>query len=742
MAPSVTSSAIRGSSLDSTVSDIGVAGREVLVDAVIEAAPLLLRGRELLPSLNWQKVTRPQVQRLVERLAEAQLECPAWLARDILLAGHALPQHVAAHLDQELSILCRLNGLSRDDVTSDIVTELAGSIQAIQPSGECVVAIVRRLTELGAAEQACGVALSCWPLTPRAISQVRQSFAEQLKTLPGLKVRVSGLSTTGPFAAALVPAFAKRGLRVEADEAPFGSAIAELHAAKGVDQGLSILLDTRSLFDADWRSGTEGVGANYGARVDALEQAIARYLNDTGKALFINTLPAAVNPSLGYMDVYNAAGLAAVTRRTNAALSNLASRYSNLTLIDTDVALKRISPDARQDARMWFYGRIAFSEAATNAIADAFAVAWTAHKAKPVKVIALDFDNTLWGGVYGDDGIEKLQCGDDAPGNAFKALQQECLRLKAQGKLLVALSKNNSDAISAFDNHPGMALRPDDFAATAINWKPKPDNIRQIAADLNLGLDSILFLDDSAHEREAMRRLCPEVRVPEMPADPAARPGWLRGLSETWPARLTTEDIERPAMYLAERKAREFKDSSANYDDYLHGLSQRLVIEALSQRTLARVAQLHERTNQFNPTTRRFSEADLSKFMTQPESAMVLLGTAEDRFGAHGIVIAGVARIEGETAYLDSLVMSCRVIARQIEAAFIGTVLDELTNKGVRSVVATFRSSGRNELVRDLYPSLGFEALESDDNETQTWIWKASQQALPASDHVAVEWRT
>ncbi len=726
---------------DRAVPSSGMAGREAIVDMLIESAPQLVRQREFFASLDWRKTTAGHVERFVERMAQEGQPIPAGIARDILLAGHGLPLSVASQLAQELQALCRLNVMSRDNVDVSEVLELSKFVRSIRPMGEIAVALVRRFVELGAEEQACATALSCWPTTPRALHHVRQSFARHVNALPSLKVRVAGFSTTSTFVKALRPAFAKQGMQIEADEAPFGSAIAELHSANRESPGVFVFLDPLTMLEANWRDGFENVAANFSARLGALEQAIATYSTEVSKPLLINTLPAVTEPGMGHMDVYHVAGLAAFSRKTNDVLADLARRFSNVTLVDTDVSLRRISPELRQDARLWFYGRIAFSEPAMNEIADAFATAWATQQAKPVKVIALDFDNTLWGGVFGDDGIERLQCGDDPPGNAFKALQLECLRLKAQGKLLVALSKNNPDAIAAFEKHPGMALRADDFAATAINWQPKPDNIRRIAVDLNLGLDSFLFLDDSEHEREAMRRLCPEVRVPEMPADPALRISWLRGLVDTWPARLTAEDVERPAMYLAERKAREFKETAASYDDYLHGLEQRLVIEPLTMRTLPRVAQLHERTNQFNPTTQRYTEAELSTFMSRPVNSLVLLGSAEDRFGAHGIVVAAVARIEGTTAYLDSLVMSCRVIARQIETAFIGAVLNELCKKGVSEVIASYRATAKNGLVRELYPSHGFHPVDTTADEAQQWSWKVSDQALPESPHVAVEWR-
>jgi len=195
-------------------------------------------------------------------------------------------------------------------------------------------------------------------------------------------------------------------------------------------------------------------------------------------------------------------------------------------------------------------------------------------------------------------------------------------------------------------------------------------------------------------------------------------------------------------MYLAERKARELKATTASYDDYLRGLEQRLMIEPLSARTLPRIAQLHERTNQFNPMTQRYTEAELSGFMTRANDRLVLLGTAEDRFGKHGIVIAAVARLEGTRAYIDSLVMSCRVIARQVETAFLGALIERLCQRGVSEVVAGYRQTAKNGLVRDLYAKHGFLPLATEDKEVENWIWKVNEQQVPASAFVTIEWST
>lgn len=730
----------RGKNVSDPMAGEGAIELDGIIDSLIAWAPLLVRQRLLLPAFDWSKASAQQIGRLAERLAEADMVVPVGIARDILVSGHALAESVMPALASELQMLNRLNGLPSGSAGEDVVRGVSELATTAPPSGEVAIALVRRLMELGAQEEACKVALAAWPTTPRALHHAREAVAPRLRAMPALKCAVAGFSTTSTFVKALVPAFAKRGIRIETDEAPFGSAIAALHGPSTDTQACLLLLDSQSLLASSWRKGLNAAARDLTVRLEALEQAIERFSGDHGLPLVINTLPAATEPQVGYMDGYHEAGLAALTRRSNDALGALAARLPNLSLVDTDVALARVPFGERYDPRMWYYGRIAYAEPAVNEIAEACATAWAMREARPIKVVALDFDNTLWGGVFGDDGIDRLQCGDDPPGNAFKALQEECLRLKAQGKLLVALSKNNPDVMSVFEQHPGMALRADDFAAKAVNWQPKPENIRQIAAELNLGLDSFLFLDDSPHEREAMRQLCPQVRVPELPTDPAARPRWLRGLAETWPSRLTAEDMERPAMYLAESKARELKATATSYDEYLHGLEQRLVIEPLTGRTLPRVAQLHERTNQFNPTTQRYTQVDLSGFMNDATNFVVLHGTAEDRFGKHGLVIAAVARLDGKTAYIDSLVMSCRVIARQIETAFLGALIEKLCERGISEVVASYRPTAKNELVRDLYAGHGFAPCGSHDPEVSNWIWKAKEQRVPVSPFVTVEW--
>ena len=327
----------------------------------------------------------------------------------------------------------------------------------------------------------------------------------------------------------------------------------------------------------------------------------------------------------------------------------------------------------------------------------------------------------------------------NAPGNAFKAFQQECLRLKSTGMVLVALSKNSPEAITAFAEHPGMALKAEDFVATAINWEPKPENIHRLAEELNLGLDSFIFLDDSPHEREAMRQLCPAVYTPELPEDPARRPEWLRGLVATWPVRLTAEDARRSDMYAAESKAKVLRQQSSSIEDYLAGLGQRLTVSRVSPKTLARAAQMHARTNQFNLTTLRLSDADLSAMIDDTAGHAVLLGHLADKFGDHGIVIAAAARIDGQSAEILSLLMICRVVGRQVEQAFLGELINLLTDRGITHISGAYIPTAKNAMVHDFYRSQGFSE-QGVDGERHLWQWTASDMERPRSAFIDVHW--
>lgn len=713
-----------------------------VLDVIIDDGWALTRHHALIGAIDWRQVDRLRIDRLLATLKSSGKPVPPWLLRQLAIAGRAFGEETLLHVSAEVRTLALLNGqVAGQPLPPTLRHAASDAASASAMEAGVAAALVARLADLGEPSLACKIALGQWRQSPEALRVVRHPLADFIADMPVLRVRLIGFSTTNRLGEALATGFAGVGRRAEMAAAAFGAAIAALHGGDEAGDAVVMLLDHGSYFTPDWREDLSRQGERLEQKLAALADAITAFAARSATPLFINTLPATSIPSLGHVDRSHIAGAAFFADHVNRRLAEIAAASATVHLVDSDVAMAEVAPSARYDAKLWYYGRIAYSDAATRQLAHAFAQAWRSLASGPAKVVAIDFDNTLWGGVYGDDGIEKLASGDDFPGNAYKAFQLECLRLKAQGMLLVGLSKNNADAIEVFDRHPGMALKRDDFAATAIDWEPKPQNIRRLARELSLGLDSFVFLDDSPHEREAMRLMCPDVIVPEMPSDAAERPAWLRRLACTWPVRITAEDAQRAQMYAAERKAREVRDSAASYEDYLAELEQHLVVEAVSRETLGRTAQLHQRTNQFNLTTRRFTEADIRSFMDRPDSARVLIGSASDKFGDHGIVATAVATIDERTASIESLLMSCRVIGRRIETAFLDVVLSDLVGRGVERIEASYVPTAKNAMVGSFYPAHGFMAVEGRE-EGMHFEWRKGECALPGSPFVTVQRRT
>jgi len=712
-----------------------------IIDAAIEAAPDCLRRRVILQAIDWSMVAPHKVSILLSSLEQAHVAAPRWLSRSLLLAGHVLPDQTERHLPSDLAVLNRLNRATGEPHERDKAATLDALAHDDRVDCDVIAALVERLIGLSWDEEAVRLALAHGHRVPDALSHAASLLAAHIERLPAARIRLAGSSTTHTLAEDLVPAFAAQGWRVDVTQAEFGGLLAELMGLQRNVDGLIVLLDFDGVAPRNWRTPAgEGFGLLV-ERAEILANALTEFSRRSGAPLLINSIPLPPAPAAGLLDRRHMLGLRRGVDFINERMLDAAERSNRIIVIDADQALSILPLRDQVDPRLWYYGRIAYSADAMRALARAFAQTWNLLRRGPAKVLAVDLDNTLWGGVYGEDGVDHLVCGEDSPGNAFRAMQQECLRLKGQGLLLVALSKNEPDALAAFERHPGMLMKPDDFAAWAINWDPKPENIRHIAADLSLGLDSFVFLDDSAHERDAMRRLCPEVVVPEMPPDPADRPLWLRRLTCTWPLRLTAEDETRAAMYAAERQARGLRASAANFEDYLRGLEQRLTISHVHKETIARAAQMHQRTNQFNLTTLRSTEAEIAALMEDETRGLALLGRVTDRFGDHGIAIAATVTIDNGEAVIRSLLMSCRVIGREIERAFLGELLQEIRRRGVVRVRGDYLPTRKNGLVRDFYALCGFTAAGADEMRS-TWSFQIGETELPSSEFVAVSWGT
>lgn len=312
------------------------------------------------------------------------------------------------------------------------------------------------------------------------------------------------------------------------------------------------------------------------------------------------------------------------------------------------------------------------------------------------KCLVLDLDNTLWGGIVGEDGIENLKLSLTPPGNSFIAFQQAILDLQQRGVILAVNSRNNeADAMKVIKEHPNMILKDHHFGAFQINWNDKATNIRALAQELNIGMDSMVFLDDDETNRALVRTMLPEVEVPELPKDPTEYTKFLLSLPYFDTATITDEDKMRGNYYVTERLRKEAEKHYESPEEFLSGLKLEVAVHKNDKQNIPRLAQLTEKTNQFNVLKTPFTESEILNFMNSSTHAVYHARVA-DTFGDYGITALAVIEKEGDAWHIPSLLMSCRVIGRGIEEAFVSTIQKEAEKAGAKSVTLTFQKSEKN----------------------------------------------
>jgi FkbH-like protein len=325
------------------------------------------------------------------------------------------------------------------------------------------------------------------------------------------------------------------------------------------------------------------------------------------------------------------------------------------------------------------------------------------------KCLILDLDNTMWGGVIGDDGVENIQIGSLGIGKAFTEFQYWAKKLKNRGVILAVCSKNTeSVAMEPFEKHPDMVLHLDDIAIFVANWNNKADNIRLIQSILNIGFDSMVFLDDNPVERSIVRENIPGIIVPELPEDPAEYLEFLYPLNLFETVSYSNEDSERTKLYQIEAKRSILQKSFVNEDDFLKSLDMVSVIEPFNKFNTPRVAQLSQRSNQFNLRTVRYTEDDIESISKSSDN-LTFAFTLEDKFGDNGIICVIILKKENlETAFIDTWFMSCRVLKRGMENFVLNTIAQAATDSGFKKLKGEYIPTAKNAMVADHYSNLGF----------------------------------
>ncbi|QRM27261.1 HAD family hydrolase [Microvirga sp. VF16] len=420
----------------------------------------------------------------------------------------------------------------------------------------------------------------------------------------------------------------------------------------------------------------------------------------------------------------------------NAKLRLFMEAHNWFNLIDQAALFMTHGIASLTDPRFEMLGRMYYSPKGVRLLGEAVERATLALTRPPKKVLVLDLDNTLWGGVLGEDGITGIRVGGEGLGYAFSRFQRTLETLKQNGILLAICSKNEEeDALRAIAQHPDMQLRINDFVTHRINWKPKSENLRSIAEELNLGLDSLVLFDDSPFECESIRQLLPDVDVLEAPKDPS---DFVRALA-VYPGfdmfRVTDEDRKRSHQYFQDRQRRSLASQMGSLEEVYRSLEMRGRVSVVTDVTLARVQQLIHKTNQFNLTTKRYQEPELLSMMAS-DDVIILTLHLSDRLGESGLTGVLVVTTGRDQWEVDNLLLSCRVIGRTVEYGLIRYLAEKAQASGARELIASFVPSGRNQVAAEFLSRAGFRK----DEKTGRWILPLNQaDTLIPKSYVSIE---
>ena len=422
-------------------------------------------------------------------------------------------------------------------------------------------------------------------------------------------------------------------------------------------------------------------------------------------------------------------------------LRKVVAAHKNVRIFPYRRLVERLGEIQAFSMKMWYMGRILWTNEMQRLLGEQILACTDREIRTPRKVLLLDLDNTLWGGLAGEADHVPIALSEDHQGLAYKNLQRVLLLMQRQGVLLGIVSKNNEeDALRIIRSHPHMVLREDCFATRRINWQAKHENILEIAHELNLGTDSFVFWDDNPTERDLIRQMLPEVAVPDFPDQPEGLAPAMSRIYEEYFAKpvLTGEDLDKTAQYAANAKRAELEKQVNSFDDYLKQL-QIVITREDPESHADRLLQLVNKTNQFNLTTKRYSQQEMQEMLQDPGYRFFLY-RVEDKFGDNGLVVLVIIKLPENNDHagipkVETFVMSCRVMGKQIENAVLQDVEKELLKAGYRQLEGVFIPTAKNMPVEKLYPNLGYETRDISENGTV--VYRADLEHLPKREYRA-----
>lgn len=550
----------------------------------------------------------------------------------------------------------------------------------------------------------------------RTLRRLRAAGAP--KSLTRFRLGIAGNATLD-FVVPFLEATALRyGILLEVEAAGFGQHVQEaidpqsqLNRAR--PDAVLLALDMRGLpFQDD-----TGTGHAHERALSQLLSLCDGFRAHAGATCLVQTLAAPLEPQFGSLDLAVPGTARNAVARFNAALAAEAVSRGDV-LIDVEWLAQAVGLDRWNDERAWHMARMPFAQQALPMYAEVVVRAIAAMRGRSRKCLVLDLDNTLWGGVIGDDGLEGIALSQgDARGEAHRAIQAAALALRRRGIVLAVCSKNDDGvARLPFRSHPGMLLKEDDIAVFVANWNDKASNLEHIARRLDIGIDALVLLDDNPAERAQVRQALPQVAVPELGIDASqyVRHLMMGGYFES--IAFTRDDLLRAEQYRGNASRAELQDSSRDLGEFLRSLEMQIVFAPFDAAGRKRIVQLINKTNQFNLTTRRYTEAQVVALETSADRHTLQINLV-DRFGDNGMVCVVICENGGEEWRIDSWLMSCRVLNRKVEEAVCNRLAATARASGATRLVGVYVPTPRNGMVAGLYPRLGFEPLPDDGSE-------------------------
>jgi FkbH-like protein len=564
------------------------------------------------------------------------------------------------------------------------------------------------------------------------------------------KIKIALLSdaATQQFVPLLRTLFHRNGVDAATYEAPFdGIELETINAHSGLYRfhpDLIFILNSVQALRASFgkRAGAAlAFGEETPNRIAKIWEAIQSHSNAT---IIQSNFVMPYERYFGNFDQKVAGSFASLVASINTAVAEKARSRSGILINDVDAVASWVGRRHWFDDRLWDLAKAFCSLDYMPALAKNMVDIAMAMRGRVVKCVVLDLDNTLWGGVIGDDGVDGIALNAHGDGEAFYRLQIYLKELLHRGILMAVCSKNEmSNALLPFEKHPDMVLKRSDISAFLANWNDKAENIRTVRDILNIGLDSMVFLDDNPFERNLVRGVLPEVIVPELPEDPA---DYVRAISELNLFETTTfskEDVNRADLYRAEAERREAQASFANADEFLKSLDMRIVVARFDPFHLPRIAQLIQRSNQFNLTTHRYSEADCEALMKNPQVTPLYVKLS-DRLGDHGLIGVIVLEPENDALRIRDWLMSCRVLARGVEQTLMNMVVEKAREHRLAKVCGEYIRTAKNQMVEDFFGRFGFTQTAGDNDHAHWTLNTSDYQSKetfisPAAELVAAE---